>query len=227
MRLIERMHQAIVFDRRIHVLAKHFAALIPENARVLDVGCGDGRLAKRISQLRPDVEIAGIEVLVRPDCHIRATAFDGRTVPYADRSFDAAMLVDVLHHTEDPTALLAEAARVAGHCVLIKDHVLDGWLDGATLRFMDRVGNRRHGVALPYNYLSAAQWRETLETVGLTIEVWRPHLGLYWWPASLVFEGSLHFIARLAISTKDSVAERSVTGHPPPHSTTIPSAKRP
>ncbi len=209
MRLIERMHQAIVFDRRIQVLAEHLAALIPENARVLDVGCGDGRLAKWISQLRADVEIAGIEVLVRPDCHIRATGFDGRTIPFANRSFDTAMLVDVLHHTHSPAALLAESARVAGRCVLIKDHVLGGWLDGVILRFMDRVGNRRHGVALPYNYLRAAQWQQSFATVGLTIEEWNPRLGLYWWPASLVFERSLHFIARLAISHRDVALARS------------------
>lgn len=209
MRVIERMHQAFVFDRRIRVLAERFAVLIPKNARVLDVGCGDGRLAKWISQLRPDVEIEGIEVLVRPDCHIHALEFDGRAIPYADRSFDAAMLVDVLHHTHDPIDLLTEAARVAGDCVLIKDHVLGGRLDGVTLRFMDRVGNRRHGVALPYNYLSAVQWQATFATVGLTVEEWNSRLGLYWWPASLVFERSLHFIARLAIPHHDVGLARS------------------
>jgi SAM-dependent methyltransferase len=180
---------------------------------VLDVGCGDGRLAKLISQLRPDVEFTGIEVLVRPDCHIHVAEFDGRTIPFADRSFDAAMLVDVLHHTEDPTALLAEAARVAAHCVLIKDHLLGGWLSGLTLRFMDRVGNRRFGVALPYNYLRAAQWDGAFNTLGLTVEQWKPRLGLYWWPASLAFDRSLHFVAQLAVPTKTPAAASPVICH--------------
>jgi SAM-dependent methyltransferase len=208
MRLIERMHQAFVFDRRIHVLAEHLAALIPEHARVLDVGCGDGRLARLVSQRRPDLEVVGIDVLVRPDCHIPVAGFDGRTVPYADLSFDTAMLVDVLHHTEDPVALLAESARVARRCVVIKDHVLGGWLGGARLRFMDRVGNRRHGVALPFNYLGAEQWDEAFHALGLTVEHWTSRLGLYWWPASLVFDGTLQFVARLAVSTgyPDAVA---------------------
>ena len=222
MQLIEWVHQAFVFDRRIHVLAEHIAALIPENARVLDIGCGDGQLAKSISQSRPDVEIAGIEVMVRPNCHIPAAEFDGRTIPHANRSFDAAILVDVLHHTEDPIALLAESARVAGRCVVIKDHVLGSWIDGIMLRFMDRIGNRRHGVALPYNYLSAAQWEKAFQTLGLTVEKWKSRLGLYWWPASLFFEGSLHFVARLAIPTKDSAGEKPDTDHPLQEATKTP-----
>ena len=34
-------------------------------------------------------------------------------LPYADRSFDATLLCAVLHHVDDPGALLAEAMRVA------------------------------------------------------------------------------------------------------------------
>lgn len=206
MGLIEKIHQAFVFDRRIYKLANHLAELIPENARVLDVGCGNGHLAKLISQIRPDVEVTGIDVLIRTDCHIKVTEFDGKTIPYADRSFDTVMLVDVLHHTEDPTAMLSESARVSEQCVLIKDHILSNWLSGLTLRFMDRVGNSRHGVALPYNYLRASEWDEAFKTLSLNVEKWKPKLGLYWGPASLVFDRSLHFVARLGISSGNSSA---------------------
>ena len=64
------------------------------------------------------------------------------------------MFVDVLHHTEDPMALLGEAVRVARKTIVVKDHTLNGFLAGPTLHFLDRVGNARHDVALPYNYTS-------------------------------------------------------------------------
>ena len=56
--------------------------------------------------------------------------------------------------------LLKEAARVARHCVAIKDHTVQGVLARPTLRFMDFVGNAPHGVALPYNYFTPTQWEE-------------------------------------------------------------------
>ena len=136
-------------------------------------------------------------MLVRPTTHIPVTQFDGTMIPFRDKSFDAVMFVDVLHHTNDPSVLLGEAGRVARTAVILKDHCRDGMLANSTLRFMDRVGNAHHGVVLPYNYWPEAQWRETFEKLALAPVSWNARLGLYVFPFSLVFDRKLHFIARL------------------------------
>jgi hypothetical protein len=107
------------------------------------------------------------------------------------------MLVDVLHHTEDPAALLGEAARVAGTAVVIKDHCRDGWLAGPTLRLMDWAGNAQHGVHLPYNYWPRRRWHEASADLGLEIRSWQQDLGLYPAPLRPLLERSLHFVAVL------------------------------
>src|SRR5262245_50756455 len=56
MSLLGRMHDGYVHNRRVDVLSDHLAELIPPHARVLDVGCGDGLLARRIMQKRSDIE---------------------------------------------------------------------------------------------------------------------------------------------------------------------------
>lgn len=197
MSLVGWVHGKFVFRNRVHVLRNHLVDLIPSHADVLDVGCGDGRLAWSIQIARGDVKIRGIDVLIREQTHIAVDQFDGRTLPYPDRSFDAVMAVDVLHHAEDPTNLLSEAARVSRGVVLIKDHLADSWSAIPRLRLMDRVGNARYGVALPYNYWTEEKWREAFRTLGLLPDVWRKRLGLYPPPASWIFDASLHFIARL------------------------------
>lgn len=202
--LTEYLHGGYVYQRRIRVLCKYLSKLIPQGARVLDVGCGDGLLAHRILQNRPDLKLRGIDVFVRAQTHIPVEGFDGRIIPYADESFDVVTLVDVLHHTEDPMLLLREAARVGNTAILIKDHTRDGPLAGLTLRFLDWVGNARHGVVLPYNYWPQKRWREAFDTLGLTIGVWNRELGLYPRPVNWVFGRSLHFIARLDLNRGDS-----------------------
>ncbi len=194
---IERIHQRCVTGRRAKILSGHVADLLPRDASVLDVGCGDGQIAWLVGQQRPDVRIRGVDVLVREQTAIPVEPFDGCRLPFDDTSFDVVMFIDVLHHTDDPERLLAEAARVASRAVVIKDHLREGLLADATLRFMDRVGNRRHGVALPHNYWTRDRWQEAFRRCGLEPDRWSERLGLYPWPAAWVFGRSLHFVARM------------------------------
>jgi SAM-dependent methyltransferase len=161
------------------------------------VGCGDGRLSRLLADRRPDLTLQGIEVLLRDQPAIPVVPYDGQRIPFGDASFDVVLLVDVLHHTPDPLAVLREARRVARRALVIKDHLCDGWLAWPTLRFMDQVGNRRFGVSLPYNYLRLEQWHAAFAALGLQIDQWSTDLKLYPWPARAVFERSLHFVARL------------------------------
>lgn len=200
MTLVERVHGSYVFQRRVRVLSHHIARLLPTDARVLDVGCGDGKIASLIALKRPDAVMRGIDVLVRESTHIPVEEFDGQVIPYQDASFDVVLFVDVLHHTTDPVILLGEAARVARRAVVIKDHLRHGLLANATLRYMDRVGNIRYGVALTYNYWTKSQWFGAFEAVRLKPDVWMKDLPLYPRPLSWIFGRSLHFLARLEIT---------------------------
>jgi len=199
--LLDRVHGRRVHPRRVRVLADHLQAILSNGATVLDVGCGDGLLSATIAERRPDLRVEGIDVLVREGAHIPVTHFNGKVLPFPDRSFDDVMFVDVLHHTDDPNVLLREAARVSRRGIVLKDHLLEGWLAGPVLRFMDRVGNVRHGVALPHNYWPRRRWTEAFAALGLRERSRREDLHLYPWPADLVFGRSLHFVARLEVPT--------------------------
>lgn len=197
MSVIERVHQRFVVDRRLRVLAAHLAHAVPRDASVLDVGAGNGRMAAALMALRPDLRIRGVDVLVSAGSAIPIEPYDGQRLPAADRSVDVVMFVDVLHHTDDPFVLLREAARVARTAIVIKDHDCSGFLAGPTLRFMDEVGNRRHGVRLPFNFWTRERWDRAFASLGLRRASCRERLGLYPWPASLLFDRRLHFVTRL------------------------------
>lgn len=192
--MLARMHD-VVFGRRVRVLARHLAPLLPSGATVLDVGCGDGSVAAAILQLRPDVRIEGVDVLVRPMTHIPVAPFDGRTIPRATRSVACVLFVDVLHHADDPIGILREARRVTAGSIVVKDHGREGMLAGPTLRAMDWVGNARHGVSLPYTYWTRKEWDLAFHEASLKVTNRYEQIGLYPWPASLLFDRQLHFIA--------------------------------
>ena len=171
-----------------------------------DIGCGDGLLSRTLLDCRPDLSIVGFDVLMREDAHIDVRQFDGRAVPLDDDAVDFAMLVDVVHHVDDQLTLLREALRVSRSGVLIKDHLKEGLLAGPTLRFMDWVGNARHGVRLPYKYLTRAEWNQLYETLGVRTCYLNDAPNLYSAPASWVFGRSLHFVAHLVPASKEGSA---------------------
>ncbi len=143
------------------------AAQIPPSASVLDIGCGDGAIGTLIAQIRPDIAIQGVEFLVRPECKIECTAFDGSSLPFPSDTFD------------------------------VKDHLDENIFDDVTLRFMDWVSNRPHGVVLTYNYQSRREWAEYFLRCGLAETTWTTRVPLYPPPVSLLAGRGLHFVSLL------------------------------
>jgi SAM-dependent methyltransferase len=194
---VGRLHGAFVSTRRTQVLAGLLAQQVPQRASVLDIGCGDGSVASLIKQFRPDISVQGAEFLVRPDCKIPCVPYDGVKLPFPDRVFDVCLFVDVLHHTRDVTALLAEGCRVSNAHILLKDHLNENILDDATLRLMDWVGNKPHGVHLEYNYQSRKEWSDHFSKCGLKEVSWTSAVPLYPPPVSFIAGRSLHFVSLL------------------------------
>ncbi len=96
---------------------------------VLNVGAGTG------SYEPPDREVTAVEPsevmrAQRPAGAARCVAATAERLPFADRSFDAAMAVSTLHHWPDPAAGLREMQRVARRVVVFAyDASTPGWLD--------------------------------------------------------------------------------------------------
>lgn len=192
------LHDRGVRHCRVTALATAIAPLLPQAARVLDVGCGDGLLDQALLDMRPDLRIDGVDVLVRGGTPIPVREFDGQRLPFGDAEYDVTMAIDVFHHAADAGALMFEMTRVAGKSLVIKDHFLHGRPSGLILRAMDWVGNYRHGVRLPFSYWSEAEWRQAWERCRIRPVSITRHLRLYPFPMSLIFERDLHFVAVLA-----------------------------
>jgi SAM-dependent methyltransferase len=148
---------------------------------VLNVGAGTG------SYEPPGREVTAVEPSAvmraqRPAGAARCVAAVAESLPFADRSFDAAMAVSTVHHWQDPVAGLREMRRVARRVVVLtfdaSDDVLHrrfwltrdylpefgglftGWPSLAEMA--DAVGARTEPVPIPWDCadgLFEAYWR--------------------------------------------------------------------
>jgi len=89
-------------------VAKRFLA--EDLTPVLDIGCGEGELARHL----PPGAWVGVDASVRMlACAPRPSLVaNARALPLADESFDSAAILYVLYHVERPMEALAEAHRV-------------------------------------------------------------------------------------------------------------------
>ena len=196
-RLVGKIHAKLVFGRRTAVLASTLAQQLRPSQTVLDIGCGDGTIGALLQRRISGLDVRGVETHLRPECRIPCQPYDGSHLPFPDAAFDVCLLVDVLHHTREIGALLNEAARVSRAYVLIKDHLDENSADHLTLKLMDWVGNRPHGVRLPYNYQSRRHWAQHFAGAALTQVSWTEDVPLYAAPVSWIAGRHLHFVALL------------------------------
>ncbi len=192
---LRQAHKSLVHRRRIRRLAELLAEALPGTGNLLDIGCGDGKLASLLSDIRPAIRIAGVDVAAREQISFPVRLYDGVSLPFADSSFDAVMLIDVLHHTGEPLPLLQEALRVSRGSLIVKDHICQGFAAATRLRFMDYIGNSGLGVSLPYNYLLPHEWDDIERLLGLNVLVKKNELKLYPQPFDYIFGSGLHFFA--------------------------------
>src|SRR5918996_1196953 len=89
-------------------VVRHF----PPDTRLLDVGCGGAWLGDHFERY------TGVDVSDEAVTAARARGLEaiqveqGAALPFADESFDGAVLKDVLEHVGDPVALVRDVGRV-------------------------------------------------------------------------------------------------------------------
>jgi ubiquinone/menaquinone biosynthesis C-methylase UbiE len=94
-------------------------------ATVLEVGCGEGRLAQHLvtRAARPrrfvacDLELGAVASGLDPLIELQAASI--YELPFADASFDLVVCCEVMEHLDDPARGLAEVARVARRAAIV------------------------------------------------------------------------------------------------------------
>jgi 2-polyprenyl-3-methyl-5-hydroxy-6-metoxy-1,4-benzoquinol methylase len=145
--------------------------------RILDVGGGTGVIAQCLAEHFPTDKVTAIDVADRfhPDLSIDHAVYNGEVIPFADQSFDAVTMNNVLHHVPRAgrTALLREIARVSRGPLYIKDHLPLGALDNARLAALDFIGNVPFGGMVQAKYLPMEEWQKLADDTGFKIREMR------------------------------------------------------
>lgn len=154
-------------------IVDQFAAFLDPGESYLSVGDGDGYVTAEAQQ-RCRVGARGLDL--RIDMPFRAPGvpldyYDGGRMPYADKSIDVVTAVFVLHHCDQPEAVLAEMQRVARKKIIIIEDVYRNRLERMMVCLLDYLENRMvsSGMNIPLHFRKATEWEELFRQQGLKL----------------------------------------------------------
>jgi methionine biosynthesis protein MetW len=94
------------------------AQLVPEGARVLDLGCGDGAMLAHLQATRGctgygiEIDDANVLACVKRGVNVIQLNLDQGLAMFGDQSFDVVLQIDTLQHLRNAETVLRETARV-------------------------------------------------------------------------------------------------------------------
>jgi SAM-dependent methyltransferase len=162
--------------------------------RLLDIGCGEGQVARRAAAAGIDVvgldpTVAQIEEAAHRGGRVSYARADAAALPVADASFDGVVMCLVIEHIDPIEPTIREMARVlqpGGRCLLLLNHPLlqapgSGWIDdhileeqywrvGPYLRDDSTVEELAPGVNLPFMHRPLGRYVHVMGASGLLIE---------------------------------------------------------
>jgi len=152
--------------RAKEIIAK-ILPLLKKSQTIIDIGSGTGNVAELL--IKSGKKITPVDVKNLSSVPgISPIIYDGVEIPFPEGSFDAALLICVLHHTKNPEDLLKEARRVARKIVVIEDifksrahQLLSNFFDNLlSLEFFKN----------PHSNKTDKEWRELFKGFGLRVE---------------------------------------------------------
>jgi SAM-dependent methyltransferase len=173
-------------------------------ARLLDVGCGGGYLLREVRSAAPGafaslhgIEISDVALMeARRQAPFAALALaQGERLPCADGSFDAVACLGNLEHFMDPrlgARELARACRKDGTAWVL---LPNSFYSGDIWRVI-RTGYGPDHHQIIDRFASVNEWRDLLESSGLTVQETTPYNRFKWWKRLLPRNLAYHFLYR-------------------------------
>lgn len=166
-RFVEELYKRICWFMKCEM-----APYIKRGETFLDVGSGSGFLAKELEK-RLGLKVTCVDVVDGSKTDMPVVLFDGKSLPFADKSFDNILFSYVLHHAgPNQKELLKEARRVAKKRVIIfEDEALGGFGELFTsfhrlaYDFLYNIKNNN-----PCVFHTASEWEKIFKKLGFKVK---------------------------------------------------------
>ncbi len=151
-------------DKRVLEIVRKISPYLTIKDRILDIGSGSCWVCYVLQQKGFSVTALDIKNKSRVS-PISPIIYDGKKLPFPDNSFDISLLITVLHHTQDPVAILKEAKRVSKKIIVMED-LYEGTFQKYATFLMDSIYNLEF-FNHPHSNMTETQWKKIFTELDL------------------------------------------------------------
>ena len=160
-------HPGLALDKRAEFFVKIFEKNLEPGSRILDVGGGWGFYAEPLQ--RRGHRCVVLDVVEPAVQNAPVVVYSGdEPMPFPDQSFDASMLITVLHHVEDPEFMLQEITRVTRRHLIVVEDTYHHALGKFWTKTRDQLYNFEF-FGHPGNFKKTDEWIEWFEQRGFKL----------------------------------------------------------
>jgi len=148
---------------------------LPQHSRIIELGCGAAHLSRQLLERYPSCEVTGLEVderqmaknRLKPQEHLHFVQAGAQAIPFADGSFDLALMLKSLHHV--PLALLDQALNEVRRVLrpqgllYVSEPVFAGALNEVMRLFHDEEIVRAAALRAVHQAVASGAWEQVDE----------------------------------------------------------------
>jgi len=156
-----------IYERAAIKMCQSSQPFIEKGAKILDLGCGSAIIGKTFQDFFK-AEILGIDIVDKRVEKISFQIYDGKNIPFPENSFDLVLINYVLHHSQDPIALLKEAKRVSKKIIIFED-LPEGFFSKIYCKLHQLSFDKLFGNSSKTSFKTEKNWEKIFKEVGLNI----------------------------------------------------------
>ena len=147
---------------------------VPKGDSVLDIGAGGGWIGKQLEN-SCGARVTLLDVADMNRTNLPLQVYDGKRMPFVDSSFDTSLLLFVLHHCQDPLAVLSEAVRVSKKRLVVFEDTFRNPFEKFLCGLNDWISNSPFFLAnplkmnMPFHYRRVTEWEDIFKKFSLKV----------------------------------------------------------
>ncbi|HYE22662.1 MAG TPA: class I SAM-dependent methyltransferase [Verrucomicrobiae bacterium] len=178
-------------------IAEKLAGFLKPGWTVLDIGAGKGLVSLRLKEMaKISPTLTDIKKYNQTD--LPWLEMESITkIPVPDNSFDAVIILFVLHHIKnrsDQEAMIKEALRIAKCRVIIAEDTAGSSIERITNSIWDLLLNLPFGIPTPLTFRSKEEWLKVLDGYKVDTITYRPV-----WPVMKTYTHTIFSVEKNAL----------------------------